>query len=134
MEPSKELLLLLLGLLVGLLLGLHIDYAKYLRKTASRQERIARETFNKSTLLLRSMLWRQIWQQNVFIPLPEQNILDEIVSLLSENDQVGFDVALAQFRKSRAIGPQRDDYSEVSYSDEEFAKIEVWANELLSFL
>lgn len=134
MELSNDALLALLGLLVGFWLGLYIDIKQHQREIAFKRERIARKQFNKSTLPLRSVLWRQIWQLNLFIPLPDDSILDEIAELLDEDDRDGFYEALAQFKKSRAIGPTSGDYGEVSYSDENVARIRKWADVLLGYL
>ena len=69
------------------------------------------------------MLWRQIWQPNLFIPLPTDEVIGEISDMLDSEYQPDFFKALDKFKKSRAVGPIKGDYCEVHYSEENVAEI-----------
>ena len=132
--PVIEVILVLAGLCVGLWLGMRINVRQRYLGVGFIREPIAKMQFNKVTLPLRSMLWRQIWQLELFIPLPDDSVIEEIMGLLNERDSEEFYKALIQFKKCRAIGPIREDYCEVSFTEEQATEIKKWANTLLGFL
>jgi len=132
--PLIEVLLVLVGLLAGLWLGKRIKVRQRYLGVGFIREPKAKMQFNKVTLPLRSMLWRQIWQLNLFIPLPDDSVIEEIMGVLSERDSEEFCKVLIQFKKCRAIGPIREDYCEVSYTEEQATEIKKWSDVLLGFL
>ena len=123
MPPFNGVLLFMLGLLAGFWIGVQIDIKQRRRVRSIKLNRFADQQFSKTALPLRSMLWRQIWQPNLFIPLPADEIIDEIADMLDEDDQPDFFKALDEFKKSRAVGPMKGDYCEVHYSEENVAEI-----------
>lgn len=127
-------ILVLAGLLVGLAVGLLIKSRPERKQNTIRMKRREEQEFNEVTLPLRSVLWRQMWHLDLFIPLPEDAVIEEIASLLSEQDREAFYKALANFRKSRAVGPSREDYGKIKYSEESIEQIKKWANVLLGYL
>ena len=124
----------LLGLLIGFFIGLQVDVMPRKREASIRFGGIEKMQFSEAMLPLRSMLWRQIWQPNIFIPLPGNEVLEEVTDMLGEKDREGFRKALIEFKKSRAVGPTSGDYCEVHYSEDDVAQIRKWADTLLGYL